>query len=56
MGADLDQYESLSKFLGLIQNYNKGIAMNENLKAKIEQYFDYKWKFDKNQAIDDESE
>jgi hypothetical protein len=30
--------------------------MNQGLKDRIEKFFDYKWKYDRNQAIDDEQE
>ena len=54
--AELDDYDNLGKFLGLMKNFNKGMPMDHDLKLDIETFFEYKWAYDKNQAIDDEEE
>ena len=52
----MDDGDNLSKFFGLIKRFNGNVDIEVNLKREIEQFFDYKWQFDRNQAIDDEQE
>jgi len=54
--ADLDDGDNLTKFFGMLKHFNNEVDINLNLKKKIEEHFDYKWKNDKNQAYDDEAE
>lgn len=56
LNAELDEGDELTKFFGLIQYFNDNIPVNQSLKEEIEQHFDYRWKNDRNQAIDDQSE
>lgn len=56
LNAELDEGDELTKFFGLIQYFNDNIPVNQSLKEEIEQHFDYRWKNDRNQAIDDPSE
>jgi CRP-like cAMP-binding protein len=35
---------------------NDKVPIKDEIRLKIESHFDYKWQFDRNQAIDDESE
>ena len=54
--ADLDDLEKMSRFFGLIKHFNKGKPMDNSFKTEMEQFFCYKWKSDRNQAINDEDE
>ena len=56
VNADLDEGDELSRFFGLLSKFNNGKMFNEQFKLKVEEFFDHKWNFDKNQAIDDEDE
>ena len=56
LNAELDEGDELTKFFGLIQYFNDNIPVNLTLKEEIETHFDYRWKNDRNQAIDDDSE
>ena len=47
MNGDFDEYEKLSKFFGLMKEFNKGKDIDKNFKAKIEEYFTYRWKKDR---------
>ena len=52
----LDEGHNLAKFICLLTQFNRGKPFNLKLANKIQEFFDYKWKFDKNQAIDEEEE
>lgn len=56
LSADLDEGDQLSKFFGLIQHYNEKAPLDLTLQTQIEDYFEYKWQNDLNQAIDDPEE
>ena len=56
LNADLDDGDNLTRFFGLITHFNNKVDIDIKLKTSIEQHFDYKWGYDKNQAIDEESE
>ena len=49
--AEMEDGEGLSKFFGLIKHYNKGRFLNRDLKVKIEDFMEYRWLNDKNQAM-----
>ena len=53
---DLDDGDQLTRFLGLFTFLNDKVPIKEELRLKIEAHFDYKWRYDRNQAIDDEEE
>ena len=56
MNADLEEGDELAKFFGLLEKFNNGKIIDQNFKQKMEAFFDYRWKYDKNQSIDDEKE
>ena len=56
MNASFDDGDNLSKFFGLIRNYNGNSEMDQNLKIQIEDFFDYKWNMDLNMAVETEEE
>tara|TARA_B110000285_G_scaffold154438_1_gene172301 strand:+ start:997 stop:2052 length:1056 start_codon:yes stop_codon:yes gene_type:complete len=56
LNADLDDGDNLSKFFGLLRRFNDNVPIKQQLKEQIERHFDYKWKKDKNQSIDDDAE
>ena len=53
---ELDDGDGLSKFFGVIWKFNGDRELNLTLKRQIEDYFDYKWKFDKNIAFSSDSD
>jgi len=54
--AELDDGDSLSKFFQVMARFNGDKQLPEKQIDNIMQFFDYKWKMDKNQAIDEEAE
>ena len=56
MNADFDDGENLSKWFGLIKRFNSSRSISLDLKQKIEEYFDYRWINDKNQAVSSEED
>ena len=54
--ADIDEGEELQKFFGLLRAFNNDVPINVSLKARIEAHLEYKWRNDRNSAIDDEDE
>ena len=49
---DYEEGEQLSRFFGAIKAFNNDQDMLEEHKLYIEEYFDYRWKNDKNVALD----
>ena len=43
--------EMLSKFFGLLLQFNRGKIINQKLKLDIESFFEYKWNHCKNLAF-----
>ena len=56
LNADFDNGENLSKWFGLIKRFNSSRSISIELKLKIEEYFDYRWINDKNQAVSTEED
>uniref|UniRef100_A0A7S3FW38 Cyclic nucleotide-binding domain-containing protein n=1 Tax=Strombidium rassoulzadegani TaxID=1082188 RepID=A0A7S3FW38_9SPIT len=56
LNNDFDEGESLSKWFGLIKRFNSSRSIPLDLKLKIEEYFDYRWINDKNQAVSTEED
>lgn len=56
LSADFDNGENLSKWFGLIKRFNSSRSISIDLKQKIEEYFDYRWINDKNQAVSTEED
>lgn len=48
---DFDEGDHLFKFFGLLKNFNSGNKLKKKSLKDIEDYFEYKWQNDKNQAI-----
>ena len=46
----------LTKFFGLIKYFNKNKSLNESLKSRIEDHFNYRWEHNLNQAFENEIE
>ena len=46
----------MAQFLGLLTKFNEDVPLPDAFKIKLEEYFEYKWVHDRNQAIDDEAE
>ena len=41
--ADLDDGDNLSKFFGVIKQFNGEKPLNKDLKKRIEDHFTYRW-------------
>ena len=48
LNADLDDGDNLNRFFGLLIKFNEDIPISDELKLKMENYFSYKWSFDRN--------
>ena len=51
--SDVEEYEALGKFWGLLENFNKK-PIKESIRKEINEYFEYKWKNDCNLAMETE--
>ena len=51
LDASFDDGDNLSKFFGLIENFNYGKRIKREIIMQMEEFFDYKWAHDKNQAV-----
>lgn len=51
MHLDFDDSDELDKFFGLIKSFNNQTDLDPDLRKNIEDYFQYKWNFDKNNAL-----
>ena len=56
LNMGLDDEESLYQFFDLMKHFNKNVEMNEQLKAKFEDYFEFRWRKNRNAAIESENE
>ena len=56
LNAELDDGDNLSRFFGMLKHFNGDQPINTNLQKSIEEFFDYKWNKDRNQAMDDDQE
>lgn len=48
---DLDDADNLSKFFGVLQNFNNNKPIDPDMKHNIEEYFKFKWRLDRGQAF-----
>lgn len=53
---DFDDGIELTRFFGILRHYNREQDIDEHHRKKIVEYFDYKWRNDKNIAIDLDSD
>ena len=56
LNAEIDEGDELTKFFQVFARFNGGKQINQKLIKRIEEFFEYKWAFDKNQAIDEPDE
>lgn len=56
INASYNDSDQLSKFFGLLTYFNKGRNIDKELRLRFEDYFEYKWTNDRNQAISDEED
>ena len=54
IGEDLEDGDALAGFLGLLKEFNKDEDIKLCLKEEIEDYFDYRWKNNKNWSVESE--
>ena len=52
--AENEDSDNLSKWLGLLAHFNKNRPLDQDLSDRLEQYFEYYWKHDKNYACKNE--
>jgi len=48
---EINDGDALMKFFGVIKHFNKGFDMDPKQKAKIEEFFNYRWDNDRNIAL-----
>ena len=53
---DFDEGDNLSRFFGLIKQFNKGQDLDIKMKERIESFFDYRWNNNPNSAIHDQTD
>lgn len=46
-----NEFEALTKWAGILARFNKGMPLPNKMIRKMENYFDYYWKNDKNFAM-----
>jgi hypothetical protein len=51
--AEIEEDDQLSMFIGLLEKFNHREPMKQGYKEKIRDFFDYKWKKDKNICLID---
>jgi hypothetical protein len=51
MNQEFDDGDNLSKFFGLLKKFNKGQSIQLEMKNNMEEFFDHRWRNDKNQSI-----
>jgi len=51
INAEMEDGDNLSRFFGLMKQFNKGRNIDNQMKLKIEDYMDYRWSNDRNLAI-----
>ena len=56
MNKEIDEGDALNIFFSLIQKFNGNVELDYTLKVKIEDYYMYKWKADRNSAMNDPDE
>ena len=54
--ANFDDGETLMSFFGILRKFNEGDSIDFELKCSIENYFDYRWNNDRNQAFKTDKE
>ena len=53
---DLEEGSLLSRFFGTLLEFNNKEPINQAMKTKIEAFFDYRWKNDKNAAFEQQQD
>lgn len=51
MGVEFEEGDELESFFNLLKRFNSEQDLEIALKIRIEEFFQYKWNFDKNNAI-----
>lgn len=52
--AEMDDGDNLTRFFGILKEFNGKKPVEDKLKKQIEAHFDYKWKHDRNVAFETE--
>ena len=53
---EIEDYDNLIVFFSMFRTFNGGKPIKQSLIDKIEKFFDYRWKNDKRNALDDDLE
>ena len=56
METEEELADSLTMFLQCLNKLNGQVPINDDFKHRIEMYFDYRWKQDRNSALNDPDE
>ena len=56
LNEDLGEDEQLEMFFYLLKRFNGDKHVNQEMRDRFDEFFKYKWNYDKNMAIDDEAE
>ena len=56
LNKDLDEGDELTKFFQVLKRFNGNKSVNRKFTDKVQAFFEYKWSYDKNLAIDSEEE
>lgn len=56
MEKEEEEADALTMFLQCLNKLNGNMPINENFKIRIEQFFDFRWKNDRNSSLDDPEE
>ena len=48
VNAELEHGDELARFFGLMKHFNGDVDIRLDLKRSMEDYFEYRWKHDKN--------
>ena len=55
-GKDIEEKSDLTLFFNTLTYFNQKKEFDPKFKEKIEQYFDYRWKNDKNVGFEDDKD
>lgn len=53
LNDDVEEEVELGRFLGFIRHHNGKAPIKQDFRERIEHFFQYKWQFDKNGALND---
>lgn len=51
INAEIEEGDSLSRFFGNLKQFNKGRSIDHDMKVRIEDFMEYRWSNNKNNAV-----